>query len=53
MKVSNRRGLPGETVKYVVSMPSPQLKQKAASIGTTPMPLKCIHHVHFVTNQGL
>ncbi len=38
-------GLQEEHVDYGVSMPSPQLTQQAASIGTTPMPLNCFHHV--------
>ncbi len=38
-------GLQEEPVKYGVSMPSPQLTQQAASIGTRPIPLKCFHHV--------
>ncbi len=37
-------GLQEEPVEYGVSMPS-QLTQQAASIGTSPMPLKCFHHV--------
>ncbi len=35
-------GLQEEPVEYGVSMPSPQLTQQAASIGTSPMPLKCL-----------
>ncbi len=38
-------GLQEEPVEYGVSMPSPQLTQQAASIGTSPMTLKCFHHV--------
>ncbi len=34
-------GLQEEPIEYGVSMPSPQLIQQAASIGTSPMPLKC------------
>ncbi len=38
-------GLQQEPFEYEVSMSSPQLTQQAASIGTSPMPLKCFHHV--------
>ncbi len=38
-------GLQEQPVEYGVSMPSPQLTQQAASIGTSPMPLKLFHHV--------
>ncbi len=38
-------GLQEELFEYEVSMSSPQLTQQAASIGTSPMPLKCFHHV--------
>ncbi len=38
-------GLQEEPVEYGVSMPSPQFTQQAASIGTSPMPIKCFHHV--------
>ncbi len=38
-------GLQEEPVEYGVSMPSPQLTQQVASIGTSPMPLKCFRHV--------
>ncbi len=38
-------GLQEEPVEYGVLMPSPQLTQQASSIGTSPMPLKCFHHV--------
>ncbi len=36
-------GLQEEPVEYGVLMPCPQLTQQAASIGTSPMPLKCFH----------
>ncbi len=38
-------GLQAESVEYGVSMPSLQLTQQVASIGTSPMPLKCFHHM--------
>ncbi len=38
------RGLQEEPVEYGVSLPSPQLNQRSASIGTSTMPLKCFHH---------
>ncbi len=38
-------GLQEEPVEYGVLMPSPQLTQQVASIGTSPMPFKCFHHV--------
>ncbi len=38
-------GRQDETVEYGVSMPFPQLTQHTASIGTSPMPLKCLHCV--------
>ncbi len=38
-------GLQEETVEYGVLMHSPHLTQQAVSIGTSPMPLKCFHHV--------
>ncbi len=38
-------GLQEEPVECGVSMPSSQLTQQAVSIGTSPMPLKCFHHV--------
>ncbi len=44
-------GLQEEPVDYGVLMPSPQLTQQAASIETSPMPLKCFHHVLHLYNN--
>ncbi len=44
-KQSTEGDLQDEPVEYGVLMPSPQLTQQVASIGTSPMPLKCFHHV--------
>ncbi len=41
-------GLQEKPVECGVSMPSPQPTQQAASIGTSPRPLKCFHHVHLL-----
>ncbi len=38
-------------VKYGMSMPSPQLTEQAASIGTSPIPLTCFHHVLLLQNN--
>ncbi len=45
------RGLQEEPVGYGVSMPSPQVTQQAASVETSPMPLKCFHHVLLLLNN--
>ncbi len=37
-------GLQEEPVEYRVLMPSPQLPQQVASIGTSTTRLKCFHH---------
>ncbi len=44
-------GLQEKPVGYGVSIPSPQLTQQAASIGTSPMPLKYFHHVLLLQNN--
>ncbi len=41
------KGLQEEPVEHGVSMPSLQLTQKAASIGTSPMSFKWFHGVLF------
>ncbi len=46
-KLCMERGLQEEPVEYWFSMPSPQLTQQVASIGTCPMALKCFHHGFF------
>ncbi len=35
---------------YGASMPSPKLTQPAVSIGTSPMYLKCFHHIYIALN---
>ncbi len=47
-KEAMERGPLDEPVEYGVLMPSAQLTQQVASIGTSPMPLKCFHHAHKV-----
>ncbi len=41
-------GLQEEPVEYGIVIPYPQLTQQAASIVTSPMPLKCFHQVLFL-----
>ncbi len=43
IKQCKERGLQKETLEYGASMPSPQLTQQGASIGTGPMPLNCFY----------
>ncbi len=38
-------GLQEKSIDYGVWMPSPQLTQQVAFIGTSPMPIKCFHRV--------